>query len=263
MPSEAVAEAVARRAAMTTSSWAAASDPAREFMPVSNYPLPKSHLKSRSASQYGRHQRMAGSAGVLSGRPGAGPASSFIASKYLGVAEKDDVPEWAGTNGTNIVLGSDGPLMATMASEIGKTQHIPPRPVDLLETRPEVPDKTMDGEHAAALTEAHFLTVHYPYMSDNPKAAASFKSGVMLRDANRRHTRSAYHPDQKYAFPPSEMNEIGWKISEKYATACAKFAEGAPWHAREGSHITKFSERLLLGARHHVSGPLAPKTLHY
>lgn len=247
---------------MTTSSWVVANDPAREFLPVSQVPLPKSHLLSRSADQWARQQRAAAVSGALC-RPGTDPASSFIASKYTGNPVRVEVPEWAGTNGTNIVLGSDATAMVTMASEFGKTQHEPPAPVDLLETREIVPDKTLDGEHAAALTEAHFLTVHDPYMSDMPKAAASFKSGVMLRDNNRRHTRSAYHPDEKFVFPPTEMNEIGWKISDKYEQACAKFADGAPWHARQGSHITKFSERLLLGARHHVSGPLAPKKLHY
>merc|ERR1712039_813828 len=114
-------------------------------------------------------------------------------------------------------------------------------------------DTTLDGEHPASLREEHFMQINNPFETQRPKAAASFSSALMLRENNRRHTRSAYHPEQKYNLPPTEMNEIGWKIEDKYGQACAKFCEGAPWHARQGSHITKFSERLLLGARHHVS----------
>jgi len=78
-----------------------------------------------------------------------------------------------------------------------------------------------------------------------------------------RHVRSQYHPEEKYDLPPSMQNEIGWGISSKYRDACAKFQDGAAWHGRTGSHITKFSERLLLGARHHLSGPMTNPKLHY
>ena len=85
----------------------------------------------------------------------------------------------------------------------------------------------------------------------------------MLREANRRHTRSAYHPEHRYKLAPTEQSEIGWGIVDKYSQASAKFCDGAAWHARTGSHITKFSERLLLGARHHLSGPSTPLGLYY
>ena len=86
----------------------------------------------------------------------------------------------------------------------------------------------------------------------------------MLRDNHMKHVRSQYHPDEKYVLPPSVQNDMGWGLTtEKMKLSCAKFQEGAEWHGREASHITKFSERMLLGARHHLSGPMTKPGLHY
>ena len=86
----------------------------------------------------------------------------------------------------------------------------------------------------------------------------------MLREQHGRHVRSQYHPHEKYVQPPSVQNDMGWGLTlDKYKAACAKYQEGAEWHGREASHITKFSERLLMGARHHLSGPMTNPKLHY
>jgi len=203
---EEVSEAAARRAAMTKSSIAFTLNPTGEYLPISQVPLSRAHVMGASTStigsvsQYERQQRATSASSDL-GRPKPDLASSFIAQKTTGKPVESDVPEWAATQGTNINLGSDSNVerFYTSASENGKWQHTPDVPIDLLDHRAvkKVRDKTMDGEHAASLSEAHFLTVHYPFMTDKPKAAASFKSGFMLRDSHRRHTRSAYHPDQK------------------------------------------------------------------
>ena len=66
------------------------------------------------------------------------------------------------------------------------------------------------------------------------QTAASFRSAKMLREANRRHTRSAYNPEQRYKLAPTEQSEIGWGIADKYCQASAKFCDGAAWHARTG-----------------------------
>ena len=94
-------------------------------------------------------------------------------------------------------------------------------------------------------------------------AAASFTSSLQLRDQYRKHNRSQYHPEQKYDLPPTEQCVIGWGVTDKYGQACAKYNEWAAWHGRTGSHITKFSERLLLGPRHHLSAPFTKPDLHY
>ena len=102
------------------------------------------------------------------------------------------------------------------------------------------------------------------YKSDNPKRSASYRSANMLRDMKNRHVRSQYHPEERYVLPPTVQSDIGWGLTpEMYKASCAKFQEGAEWHGRTGSHITKFSERLLLGARHHQSGPMTKPALHY
>ena len=107
------------------------------------------------------------------------------------------------------------------------------------------------------------VQIHSPYDSHYTSRAASFQSGYMLRENMHRHVRSQFHPEEKYDLPPSDQNVIGWGISAKYKDACSKYQEGATWHGRTGSHITKFSERLLLGARHHLSGPMTNPKLHY
>ena len=85
----------------------------------------------------------------------------------------------------------------------------------------------------------------------------------MLRDQHKRHVRSQYHPEEKYVLPPTVQNDIGWGLNlDRYKESCAKFQEGAEWHGRTAT-ITSFSERLLLGARHHLSGPMTNPKLHY
>ena len=124
-------------------------------------------------------------------------------------------------------------------------------------------DTTLDRAHRASMTEGHFLHIWDPYISEHTVRSRSFVSAGMLRDSMHRHVRSQYNPEDKYFLPPTVQNDIGWGISEKYHQACAKYQEGATWHGRTGSHITKFSERLLLGARHHLSGPMTNPKLHY
>jgi len=254
-------EAAARRLAMNTSSWIAASAGSREFMPVSQTPLDATYQRSKfEINSYNNRARYRP---TLAPGVAADPASLFIASKYVGTPPPRDLPEWAGTDGTRIVFGSDPHELRPVSTMYGESMKKPAHTLDMLKTIEPLRDTTLDGEHPASLREEHFMQINNPFETQHPQAAASFSSALMLRENNRRHTRSAYHPEEKYNLPPTEMNEIGWKIEDKYGQACAKFCEGAPWHARQGSHITKFSERLLLGARHHVSGPAVKKPLHF
>ena len=163
----------------------------------------------------------------------------------------------------NIHLGEDAREWTQTSSVWGRTQHVDPEPVDLMKTVEQIRDNTLDGPHAASQSETHFLTMCLPFDSENEERAASFKSAAFLRDEHKKHSRSAYHPDEKYKVPPTEQNEIGWKIGDKYNQACAKFTPGASWNGRKGSHITKFSERLLLGANYAHSAPLAKQSLYY
>lgn len=259
----ALKEATARRMAMNTSSWPVAANGARDFRPVSQMPLDGTYQRSKfeinaneSMMERFQHDPVV--------RAGPDPASIFIAQKYVGKPVQSSLPEWAGTDGSSrIVFGSDPQELRPLNVSYGESLRTPPEKIDMHKTIVPIRDATLDGEHPASTKEEHFLNINNPFESSNFKAAASYRSALMLRENNRRHTRSAFHPDQKFNVPPTEMNEYGWKIEDKYDQVCAKHCEGAPWHGRQGSHITKFSERLLLGARHHVSGPAVKKPLHY
>jgi len=249
-----------RSTRMQTSSWIAArKDGVQEFIPVSSTPLEASYQRSTSTTRGDYHQRVRmDSSGAKVERPA--PASKWVAQKY-----KSSVNKEVGTFGASVVLGSDPVTMTTSNSNFGERFAIPVPEIDLLQTVPTRRDTTLDGAHRASMLEKHFLQIHDPYdtTKDHHQRAASFQSGYMLRENMHRHVRSQYHPEDKYFLPPSVQNEIGWGISDKYGDACAKYQEGAAWHGRTGSHITKFSERLLLGARHHLSGPMTNPKLHY
>ena len=181
------------------------------------------------------------------------PTAGFVASKHRG---PDPI--------RGMVLGSDPPSMEVSSTVYGLTSSLPREEIDLLKTVPNMRDTTLDGAHRASMTEGHFLSIWDPYISQHRIRSASYQSASMLRDAAHRHVRSQYHPDEKYVLPPTVQNDIGWGLTlDKYKDACAKYQEGAEWHGRVGSHITKFSERLLLGARHHLSGPMTNPKLHY
>jgi len=247
---------------MQSSNWIAASkDGVSEYIPVSSTPLDTSYQRSTSATRNDFHQRMA----LMTSGPKVekvAPAGQWVANRTMGInpnAEK----KISTFGGSQMILGSDPIVFETSNVVYGQLQDIPTPSIDLLETVQTRRDTTLDGAHRASMTEKHFLQIHSPYDSETPARSASFQSGVMLRDNMHRHVRSQYHPEEKYFLPPSVQNEIGWGISSKYRDACAKFQEGAAWYGRKGSHITKFSERLLLGARHHLSGPMTKPSLHY
>ncbi|KAL1521141.1 hypothetical protein AB1Y20_022695 [Prymnesium parvum] len=251
-------ERLARKTQMQTSNWSAASKYGKhEYNPVSSTPLDPGYQRSTSTtkSDFFFKMQLSNSGPPQQKLP---PASDFIARRYAVPARKD-----AGTFGASIVLGSDPAHIETSNSSYGMAQHIEAPPIDLLETVPVLRDSTLDGAHRASMTERHFLQIHDPYASKYPGRAASFQSGQMLRENKKRNVRSQYNPEDMYLLPPSVQSEIGWGITSKYKDACAKFQDGAAWHGRTGSHITKFSERLLLGARHHLSGPMTNPKLHY
>ena len=198
-------------------------------------------------------------------------ASEYISSKYdlEGLygrrGAKADFDRSA-TFKKNIVLGADSWKHSTTATEVGSHAYAPPDQIDLLKTVKPLRDATMDGSHRASQTERHFANIWDPFASGLAPvqgAAASFTSSLQLRDQYRKHNRSQYHPEQKYDLPPTEQCVIGWGVTDKYGQACAKYNEWAAWHGRTGSHITKFSERLLLGPRHHLSAPFTKPDLHY
>ena len=257
--------------ALLKSHWIAADPKAKqEFNPVSSTPLDLSYQRSRSMTRdmlYERNMMM--TKNIVDGRLSVSPASQFIASKY---AAGSGAKAGAGIDraSMNIVLGSDSPYepapgtTATTNSSYGSTTgHRHPLPIDLMQMVEPRRDTTLDGSHRASLTEQHLANIHNPWKSDHPERAASSTSGVLLRDLMHRHTRSGYNPDQRYFQPPTEQYTVGWGIMDTYAGSCAKFCPGAAWHGRMGSHITKFSERLALGARHHLSGPMTKTELHY
>jgi len=256
----AIDERQERAARMRSSSWiAAAKDGVQEYVPVSSTPLDSSYQRSTSATRNEFHSRV----GLQSSGPKIekfAPAGRWVAGRYKASHDKE-----VGTFGASIVLGSDPTHISTSNSNYGSLQEIPVPAINLLETVATRRDTTLDGAHRASMCEKHFLQIHSPYDTEdvNHGRAASFQSGYMLRENMHRHVRSQYHPEEKYYLPPSVQNEIGWGISSKYRDACSKFQDGAQWHGRSGSHITKFSERLLLGARHHLSGPMTNPKLHY
>lgn len=254
------AEREDRKARMNQSNWIAAqAGGAREYIPVSSTPLDAAYQRSKSVtrSEYlGRLESERGEA--LASDPGLPPAASYLASKHGPASGR-----W-GSRGASLVLGSDPDIKETSNTAYGQGLSLPREEIDLLQTVPKLRDTTLDGAHRASMTEGHFLPIWDPYTSLHTKRSASFNSAVMLREQHHRHVRSQYHPEEKYVLPPTVQNDIGWGLDfEKYQQACAKFQEGAQWHGRASSHITKFSERLLLGARHHQSGPMTKPALHY
>ena len=243
---------------MQTSNWVAAAEGgSREYVPVSSTPLDAAYQRSKSVTRSEYLGRLESQRGQSRG-PVVAPAADFVGAKHAPPSGK-----W-GLLGASIVLGSDEHVMATSNKAYGSTQALPTEHVDLLKTVATLRDTTLDGAHRASQTEKHFLTIWDPYVPVDAKRSASFQSALMLRDGMHRHIRSQYHPEEKYILPPTVQNDMGWGLTpEKYKEACAKFQEGAEWHGRVGSHITKFSERLLLGARSHLSGPMTKNALHY
>jgi len=255
-------ELQARKAALLRSHWiAAAPDAKQEFNPVSSTPLDRSYQRSRSTTRDALYERNMLMSPMVDGRQTISPASSFIASKYAAPPPKKGGLDRASMN---IVLGSDAPETGTTNSHYGSTTgHRHPPPIDLLTLVEPRRDTTLDGSHRASMTEQHLANIHNPFKTEFPARAKSSTSGVLLRDLMHRHTRSQYDPDERYFLPPTEQYTVGWGIKDKYGAACAKYCEGAAWYGRKGSHITKFSERLALGARHHLSGPMTKTELHY
>jgi len=253
-----------RKSRMQASSWiAAAEGAAQEYIPVSSNPLEPSYLKSVSATRGEYHARR--NRQLMTGVERVAPASEWIATRS-GLRPTVDSAA-VGTYGASIVLGCDpeNPYATTSNRVYGASQHKPADSIDLLQTVQIRRDSTLDGAHRASMTEPHQLDVNDPYATTQERKirAASFGSASLLRDGMKRHVRSQYDPEEKYTLPPTMQNDIGWGIKAKYGDACAKYQEGAAWHGRTGSHITKFSERLLLGARHHLSGPMTKPKLHY
>lgn len=248
-----------RKARMQTSNWIAAQEGgSREFVPVSSTPLDAAYQRSKSQTRSEYLGRLRTGAGDSLDQLVSPPAAQYIAAKSA-----PSKGSW-GAGGASIVLGSDPDSKETSNTAYGLSSSLPRVEIDLLQTVPKMRDTTLDGAHRASMTEGHFLSIWDPYRSQHAERSASFKSAAMLRESMHRHVRSQYHPDDKYVLPPSVQNDIGWGLTlDKYKEACAKYQEGAEWHGRASSHITKFSERLLLGARHHLSGPMTNPKLHY
>ena len=160
-----------------------------------------------------------------------------------------------------MVLGSDPPSMEVSSTVYGLTSSFSEE-IDLLQTVPNMRDTTLE-ERTATTTRGTFSA--FGIRTFRSTASARPRTNLRACCGRRtRHVRSQYHPDEKYVLPPTVQNDIGWGLTlDKYKDACAKYQEGAEWHGRVGSHITKFSERLLLGARHHLSGPMTNPKLHY
>ena len=151
-------------------------------------------------------------------------------------------------------------------TEVGSHAYAPPDQIDLLKTVKPLRDATMDGSHRASQTERHFANIWDPFASGLAPvqgAAASFTSSLQLRDQYRKHNRSQYHPEQSTTCRrPSSASSAGASPTST-ARRAPSTTSGAAWHGRTGSHITKFSERLLLGPRHHLSAPFTKPDLHY
>ena len=244
-------EKVARKAALLHSSIGFANSSVGDYRPVSQFELER---KPSKLSQTLKPPH----------KVDESLASQYIAKKYPPTQKPVSTNRKVAMNTTNIVLGTDAWDTTLASSAVGDWANFAPEDkIDLLETIDQKRDATLDGAHTASMTETHILPMWNSYQTDEPIRAASFQKYSMLRDAKLRHTRSAYDPDEKYVIPPTEQSSIGWGISDKYGMACSKHNPSCEYHGRQGTHITKFSERMLLGARHHLSGPNAPKTLHY
>jgi hypothetical protein len=248
-------EREARKAVMQTSNWiAAAEGGSREYIPVSSTPLDQSYQRSKSVTRSDYLARLqTQSEANRAKRDAYAPAGAYIASKTR------PPPAPVGQ-----VLGYDERSSSTSNTAYGESLHMPSESIDLLQTVPKLRDTTLDGAHRASMTETHFLTIWDPYDSKHPERSGSFQSAAQLREAYGRHVRSQFAPHEKYVLPPTVQSDMGWDLTlDKYKDSCAKFQEGASWHGRKASHITRFSERLLLGARHHLSGPMTKPALHY
>merc|ERR1711907_44658 len=91
------------------------------------------------------------------------PAPSAASSQQL---------DWT-ENSTKIVLGSDeNHSKLTISSDYGAGFEVPNDPIDLLQTVQHPRDTTLDGMHAASLTEKHFVDLHQPFESDAQERAA-------------------------------------------------------------------------------------------
>ena len=260
-PKELFEEREQRKALMQTSNWIAAKEGGQvEYLPVSSTPLDLSYQRSKSQTRSGYLEKMATeTAAARSTTTKHCPASTWVVGKKYDITSP-------GTSAvdTTIVLGSDPRELGISSTIIGSSQNVPVEPIDLTYRVDPLRDSTLDGSHRASMMENHFLSIWDPYDSMHKSRSASFKSSVQLRDAHHRHIRSQYHPEEKYNLPPTAQNDIGWGLTpERYKEACSKYQEGAEWHGRSGSHITKFAERLALGARHHLSGPMTKPSLHY
>ncbi len=243
-------EALARKAALLHSSIGFANSAAGDYRPVSAYEL--EHKPSKLSQTLEPPHK-----------PSESLASQFVAQQYV-AARVDEAQSKAASARVSIVLGSDAAEHTLASSAVGDWAECEPEAaVDLLETIEAKRDSTLDGAHTASMTETHILPMWDSFQSEHPVRAASYQKYTMLRDAKLRHSRSAYSPDERYSLPPTEQSVIGWGIADKYGMACSKFCPGAVYNGRKGSHVTKFQERMLLGARHHLSGPSATKTLHY
>ncbi len=285
-----------RKAKMQTSNWVAAAEGgSREYIPVSSTPLDAAYQRSKSITRSEYLGRLSSHRGQ-SQNVGAAPAADYIAKRTAPLSSTSTATS------LNIVFGSDDNDNSTSNVAYGETQALPRAKIDLLQTVAKMRDTTLDGAHRASMTEGHFLPIWDPYVSAHRDRSRSFQSSIMLREGMHRHVRSQYHPEEKYVLPPTVQNDMGWGLDlAAYKGACAKFQEGAEWHGRAGafffrlpptapkhiyltehararrkadrarphartragSHITKFSERLLLGARHHLSGPMTNPKLHY
>ena len=254
-----------RKARMQLSNWVAAAEGgSREFIPISSTPLDEAYQRSKSMTRSAYLSRLETGDGRRRD-PSMTLAAEFIATKDARTRSgPSESQHKVLTQRASIKLGYDPVVHATSNSAYGATSALPSESIDLLQAVPNLRDTTLDGAHRASMTAGHFLSIWDPYVSAHPIRSASFRSASMLKDAHHRHARSQYHPDEKYTLPPTVQNDIGWGLTlEKYKDSCAKFQEGAEFHGRTGSHITKFSERLLLGARHHLSGPMTNPKLHY
>ena len=258
-PAEIAAEAAQRKAIMQTSNWTAAQEgPPTEYIPVSSTPLDSSYQKCKSMTRAEYLERTGAQlhASMKSSQNHFAPAADFVGSKYYKPAKMEE--------GTTIVLGSDPRETARSSEIVGREMEIPPEPIDLLQRVATMRDPTLDGSHRASMTEGHFLSIWDPYDSVNPSRSRSFQSAVQLRDAYHRHQRSQFHPDEKYVLPPTVQSDMGWGLNmDAYKASCAKFQEGAIFHGRKASAITKFGQQLALGPRSHLSGPMTKPALHY
>lgn len=255
-------EQAARKLANLKSSIGFASSTQGEYLAISQYPLPQS--QSRLASR-NAHQPPS--------RPRLDPASTFIASKITGAGWRPEMylgeSEYVKYNPhkLNINLGQDAKedeRFNPLSRQVGASVALPARPpIDVINTHLAFPrDNTLDGAHAASLTEQHMLPVHDPYRAKNRDAACSYQSYRMIRDDKLARQVSQFHPEDKYVLPPTTQMEYGWGIVDKYDQACAKYTPGAMWAGVKAGDISKFSQRMLLGAHHHLSGPLVAKRFY-